>query len=96
MPSPRTLAQYEQVQQGLADRIAAMAETVATGDIRTRDKIADAEIERAKTGQALAFTLTIIAIASAIVFFALHNNIAGCVFLSVPVIMLIRSFLTRS
>jgi uncharacterized membrane protein len=96
MPSPRTLAQYEQVHPGLAERIAAGAETVATGDIRTRDKIADAAIERAKVGQAFAFMLTIIALGAAIVFFALHDNIAGGVLLSVPMVMLIRSFLSRS
>jgi hypothetical protein len=71
-----------------------MAETVATGEIKTRDKLADAEIERARTGQALAFALTIIALGAAIFFFAVHNPVAGGALLSFPVIMLIRSFLT--
>jgi len=93
MPAPATLAQYNQVQDGLAERIVAMAETVATGDIKTRDKLATAEIERARSGQALAFLLTLIALGAAIWFFAVGNDIAGGVLLSVPVIMLIRSFL---
>jgi uncharacterized membrane protein len=96
MPSPRILAQYEQVQAGLAERIMAMAETAATGDIRTRDKLASAEIECARIGQSLAFFLTLIALSGAIWFFAIHNDVAGGVLLSVPVIMLIRSFLGRS
>lgn len=96
MPSPRVLAQYEQVQPGLAERIMAMAETVATGDIKTRDKLADAEIDRARTGQSLAFLFTLIALGGASWFFAIGKNIAGGVLLSVPVIMLIRSFLGRS
>lgn len=96
MPSPRVLAQYEQVQAGLAERIMSMAETVATGDIKTRDKLAKAEIERGRIGQSLAFLLTLIALGGAIWFFAIHNDIAGGVMLSVPVIMLIRSFLGRS
>ncbi|HEU5416241.1 MAG TPA: DUF2335 domain-containing protein [Streptosporangiaceae bacterium] len=93
MPAPAVLAQYEQVQEGLAERIVAMAETVATGDIKTREKIAEAEVDRARSGQALAFLLTLMALGAAIWFFALGNNVAGGVLLSVPVIMLIRSFL---
>jgi uncharacterized membrane protein len=93
MPSPGVLAQYEQVQQGFAERIMTMAETVTTGDIKTRDRIAQAEIERARSGQALAFLLTIIAMGASIYFFATGNPVAGGVLLSVPVVMLIRSFL---
>jgi uncharacterized membrane protein len=85
--------QYEQVQPGLAERIVAMAETVATGEIKTRDKLADAEIERARSGQVLAFLLTIIALGAAIYFFAARDPVAGGALLSFPVIMLIRSFL---
>jgi hypothetical protein len=71
-----------------------MAETAATGEIKTRDKLACAEIEQAKTGQALAFLLTIIALGAAIYFFVVHDVVAGGALLSFPVIMLIRSFLT--
>jgi hypothetical protein len=71
-----------------------MAETMATGEIKTRDKLAGAEIERAKTGQSLAFVLTIVALGAAIYVFAASDPIAGGALLSFPVIMLIRSFLT--
>ena len=67
-----------------------MAETAATGEIKTRDKLACAEIEQAKTGQSLAFVLTLIALGAAIYFFAVGNPIAGGALLSFPVIMLIR------
>jgi uncharacterized membrane protein len=93
LPPPALLYQYEQVQAGLAERIVAMAETAATGEIKTREKLAYAEIEQAKTGQALAFLLTIVAMGAAIYFFAASNPIAGGALLSFPVIMLIRSFL---
>lgn len=96
MPSPSTLAQYDVVKPGLAERITAMAETVATGDIKRRAKIADAEIERARTGQAMAALITTIALGAAIYFFAVDNPVAGGVLLSVPVIMLVRTFLGRS
>jgi uncharacterized membrane protein len=94
LPPPAILYQYEQVQAGLAERIVAMAETAATGEIKTRDKLACAEIEQAKTGQSLAFMLTLIALGAAIYFFAVRNAVAGGALLSFPVIMLIRSFLT--
>jgi len=96
MPSPSTLAEYDMVQPGLAERITAMAEIVATGDIKSRAKIADAEIERARTGQAIAALITTIALGAAIYFFAVDNPVAGGVLLSVPVIMLVRAFLGRS
>ena len=96
MPSPSTLAQYDMVKPGLAERITTMAETVATGDIKIRAKIADAKIERARTGQALAALITTIALGAAIYFFAVDNPVGGGVFLSVPVIMLVRAFLGRS
>lgn len=91
---PSVLAQYEQVQPGLAERIVAMAETAATGEIKTRDRLASAEIEQSRAGQALAFLLTIVALGASIYFFAVHDPVAGGVLVSFPVIMLIRSFLT--
>lgn len=96
MPSPSMLAQYDMVKPGLAERITAMAETVATSDIKSRAKIADAEIERARTGQAMAALITTIALGAAIYFFAADNPVAGGVLLSVPVTMLVRAFLGHS
>jgi hypothetical protein len=71
-----------------------MAETATTGEIKTREKLASAEIDQARVGQSLAFLLTIIALGAAIYFFVVHNATAGGLLLSFPVIMLIRSFLT--
>ena len=70
-----------------------MAETAAIGEIRTSDKLADTEIVAGRQGLALAATLTLIAFVAAIVFFAVGAPIAGGLFLSFPVIMLIRSFI---
>ncbi|HEY2522276.1 MAG TPA: hypothetical protein VGJ19_19350, partial [Streptosporangiaceae bacterium] len=44
------------------------------------------EIERARTGQAMAALITAIALGAAIYFFAVNNRVAGGVMLSVPVI----------
>lgn len=74
MPPPAVLAQYDQIMPGAANRILSMAETAATGDIKIRDKLADAEIERAKTGQAWAAFLTLVAIGAAIFFFVDGNQ----------------------
>lgn len=93
LPDPATLGFYEQILPGAAERILTMAEETTTRHLRTADKLADAEIETAKTGQSLAFGLAIIAFASAIVFFSLGNTLAGGLFLSVPVLMFIKSFL---
>jgi uncharacterized membrane protein len=95
MPSPAILAQYEQIKEGFAERIVSMAETATTGDIKTRDKLAAAEIERARTGQALAFLLTLLFLGAAIGFFAVGDVVAGCVLLGVHVVMLIQSFLPQ-
>jgi uncharacterized membrane protein len=95
LPPPETLAQYEAILPGSAERILAMAETVAIGEIRTNDKLADAEIVAGKQGLALAAALTLIAFIAAIAFFALGDPIAGGLFLSFPVIMLIRSFIDQ-
>src|SRR5262249_11751699 len=93
LPSPMALAQYEQVLEGAADRILFMAETLATGQSKRADKLADAEIERAKTGQALAFLLTLVAFVAAIVFFTRGEVVPGGLLLSFPVIALIQAFL---
>jgi uncharacterized membrane protein len=90
------LAQYNQIVPGSAERILIMAEKSATGEIDTADRLAAAQIEVAKRGQVLAFGLTLVAFAAAIVFFALGNRWAGVAFTSVPVVMLIRSFINRS
>ena len=63
--------------------------------ISTADKLVDAEIKAAKRGNDRAFALTLVAFLASIVFFSLGNAVAGVAFVSVPVVMLIRSFITR-
>jgi hypothetical protein len=72
-----------------------MAERALTSQADLDDKLADAEIDQSRTGMMLAFTLTLIALVSAITFFALGNTVAGAVLLGLPVAMLVRSFLGR-
>ena len=90
------LREYDAIVPGMADRITHVFEKSATGQIDIADRLATAEIETAKQGLALAFFLTLIAFAASIYFFIRGNNVAGVAFLSVPVVMLIRSFIQRS
>jgi len=93
LPPPETLAQYDKVVPGMAERILSMTERVVTGKIDIEDKLASKAIDDAKIGLSAAFGLTVLAFAASVVFFALDNRIAGLAFLSFPVVMLIRSFL---
>ncbi|MFD5467597.1 DUF2335 domain-containing protein [Kitasatospora sp. NPDC127059] len=93
MPPPGILAQYEDILPGAADRILAIAETTATGQHQTTQKLADAEIEFAKTGQSFALLLALVTLTASIVFFALGNWAGGAGMISIPVLMFIKSFL---
>ncbi|MBB0245864.1 DUF2335 domain-containing protein [Streptomyces alkaliphilus] len=96
LPAPGVLEQYERVLPGAAERILRMAETVATGNIRVTERQAEAEIRTAQRGQLLAAALTLAAMTGAGAFFLLGNQVAGIALLSLPLLMLIRSFLMRS
>jgi uncharacterized membrane protein len=105
LPPPEVLAQYEQILEGAAERILTMAETAITGRIDADKKLAAAEIESTKQGLSFAMRLTIGTTGASAGFFAVavadvgdtrSALIAGGAFLSVPVVMLIRSFIRRS
>jgi uncharacterized membrane protein len=105
LPPPDILAEYETVLPGSAERILCMAEKAATGMIDNARAVAEAEIEGSKRGLSFAMWLTGVMVAVSAAFFAAAVSgsgdvaaaiTAGSVFLSVPVIMLIRSFITRS
>lgn len=94
---------------GSALRILAMTEMAISGPIENARNLTNAEIEAARRGMSFAVKLTTAMATSAVVFFALGIALsvaglggaavcvtAGTVCLSVPVVMLIRSFITRS
>jgi uncharacterized membrane protein len=96
LPPAAEVRQYEEILPGSAKKILNMANKSLTGQIVIADKLATAEIKAAKRGQDRALALTLIAFIVSIVFFCLGNAVAGVAFVSVPVVMLIRSFITRS
>jgi uncharacterized membrane protein len=105
LPPPQVLGEYENIVPGSALRILAMAETVISGPVQNAAKLTDAEVEGSRRGLAFAMVLTSATFVVSVGFFILAvlgvGSTAACitagsVFLSVPVIMLVRSFITRS
>jgi len=82
-----------------------MAEIAISGPIQNTAKLTDAEIEASKRGLTFAITLTSVMSIASIIFFILAvvgaGSTAACitagsVCLSIPVVMLVRAFITRS
>lgn len=104
LPPATELAAYDRIVSGSAERIIAMAELGVRGPIDNTARLTAAEIEASKQGLTFAMILTSSMSIVAIIFFALAVAgigrsaalTAGGVCLSVPVVMLIRSFITRS
>lgn len=105
LPTPADLGEYERIVPGSAQRILAMTEKAISGPIDNDTKLTNAEIDASKRGLSFAIRLTSAMAFAAVAFFALGiagvGNLtasitAGSVCLSVPVVMLVRSFITRS
>jgi uncharacterized membrane protein len=109
LPTPGDLGEYERIVPGSALRIIAMAETAISGPIENTRNLTNSEIDLSTRGMSFAVRLTTAMTTAAVVFFALGIALAvaglpganvcltaGGVCLSVPVVMLIRSFITRS
>lgn len=82
-----------------------MAEAAISGPIQNTAKLTDAEIEASKRGLNFAIALTSVMSLASVVFFVLAVAgvgsataciTAGSVCLSIPVVMLVRAFITRS
>lgn len=82
-----------------------MAELAVKGPIENTATVTSAEIQASKAGLSFAMKLTTAMSVVAVIFFALAfagigvtavGITAGSVCLSIPVVMLIRSFITRS
>lgn len=105
LPAPDDLARYEAVVPGAALRILAMMEAAVAGPIEDAARLTIAEIQASRRGLAFAMWLTASLSVAAVAFFCLGafgvGNVAACmtagtVCLSIPVVKLIRSFITRS
>lgn len=100
MPSPQDLREYQQLIPDAPERMLQIHESQTLGAAARldkhsarQDKLVDAEIAEAKAGRTAAVSLMILCMIPSIVFFALGNNIAGCAFLSLPVLGFLKSLL---
>jgi len=96
LPPPQAFAQYDQILPGASERILKMAERDLDAKIEQDRKVTDAVINQSGIGLVVAATLATVALVASIVFFSLDNDIAGGILLGMPVVLLIRSFLTGS
>ncbi len=93
MPRPGDLQAYDDVVPGAAERILRIAESQTVDSSKRDDRIVDAEIASASASRKAAYTFTTFAFMLATFFFVRGSALAGCAFLGLPVLMLIRAFL---
>ena len=91
MPSPSEFAGYDSVLPGAADRILSMAEESNAVQNAALERATDAEVRYAKNGQNIALLLTLLAFAASVVFFVRDDELAGVIFVAIPIVMLLRS-----
>lgn len=91
LPHPDVFRQYD---KDVQERMLQWNDAGTTDESRRQDKLVDAQIEQAKTGQGAAiFFLAMCIIASCVSFFVFKNNIAGLAFFSLPLLGVIKEFL---
>jgi uncharacterized membrane protein len=95
MPAPETLAEYDRVVPGAAERIIQMAEADTTQQAESRKQLIEAEIESGNRGRAVALLLIVGAMVVSAVLFFMHYPIGGGVFLGMPLALVIKSFVPR-
>ena len=78
------------------ERIFRIAESGTVDASKRLDRLVDAEIAQAKSDRTTATVFLGFFSTASVTFFALGNNIAGAVFMSVPVIGLLRTMWTSS
>ena len=94
LPHPSDFREYEITLPGAANRIVTMAEESNAVRNASMQKAVDAEISYARSGQVMAFSIAGFSLIAAVIFFALGKNFAGAAFVSFPLVLMIRSFLT--
>lgn len=68
IPPPSSLAEYENILPGSADRILTMTERQSSHRINLEGKVVEAEIKNGKTGQIMGFILAVLALGAGITF----------------------------
>lgn len=94
IPPPESLARYEQIQPGSADRILKMAEKQQEHRMCLESKVIGSQVEQSKRGQLFGFIIVFVCVAVAI-FFALHLGMTtfAASFLSVTMVVIVGLFI---
>ncbi|WP_457072556.1 hypothetical protein [Mycobacteroides abscessus] len=96
MARPEDMAKYQQMVPDAPERIFRMAEARTVDSSARLDRIVDAEITQAQSDRRNATIFLLIFTVASIAFFAIGNNVAGSVLLSIPVLGVIRTMWTSA
>lgn len=95
IPLASELAKYNELVPDAAERIIRMAEQDGEHRRSSEAKMINEGTFSEKMGMLFAFSLTMIAFFLAAYFFAQGNNIAGALFVSIPVMQVITRFIKK-
>lgn len=95
LPAPAMLREYEEILPGSTERIMQLAEVRMKGRYVLDGRLVDAEVKGLVEGRRMIFVLVLIAMSASIAFFAGANEVAGITLVSMPVVLLVRSILSR-
>lgn len=96
MPEADDMAKFKELVPDAPERFFKMVEAQTVDPSKRMDKLVEAEIDEARKGRVSAVTLMVLFFGAAVVFFALGNNVAGGLLLSVPVLGFLQSLLPAS
>jgi uncharacterized membrane protein len=90
LPHPSELAGYEAALPGAGERIMSMVEKSVEAQTRAAAMAVESEVSSVKRSQYLAVLLVVLGIGASIVFFALGNMVAGIIYVTIPIVVLLR------
>jgi uncharacterized membrane protein len=90
LPQPSELAGYEAALPGASERIMAMVEKSHAEQTKAAAMAVESEVRSVRRSQYIALLLVVIGIGASIVFFALGNVVAGIIYVTIPIVVLLR------
>jgi uncharacterized membrane protein len=90
LPQPSELAGYEDALPGASERIMAMVEKSHAEQTKAAALAVESEVRSVRRSQYIALLLVVIGIGASIVFFALGNVVAGIIYVTIPIVVLLR------
>ena len=90
LPLPSELAGYEAALPGASERILAMVEKSHAAQTKAAALAVESEVRSVKRSQYIALLLVVLGIGASIVFFALGNVVAGIIYVTIPIVVLLR------